>query len=169
MRASVLRQRSLAPLCVTAGGASGSLGVLAELAEVHGYARLVADNPRIVTRRTSEDVAGADFDLAPVVHPNSHAAGDDVGKMRNLARISPGNRLHVVRPAPAGFERAATNRLAADLENVRPAVSLERAYIVGRVEVLDFGAWHCFLLATWVGGLTSTTLPPLARSPADYD
>src|SRR5437867_6366085 len=40
----------------------------------------------------------------------------------NLARVSPGNRLHVVRPAPPRFERAATNRLAADVDNVRQTV-----------------------------------------------
>jgi hypothetical protein len=53
---------------------SASLGVLAELAEVHGHARVLANNPRIVTRRARENVARADFDFSPIVHPNSHAA-----------------------------------------------------------------------------------------------
>ena len=100
-----------------------------------------------MTGRAREYVTRADLDLAAVVHPNRHSAGDDVCEMRNLARVGPGNRFHVARPAPPGFEGAATNRLATDLEHFRLAVSLERPYLVRRVEVLDLGACHCFLLA----------------------
>src|SRR5918911_823955 len=76
-----------------------------ESAEVEEHAALALD-PGVVAGRHVERLARADVQLAAVVHPDGHRALENVADVLDLAAVGAAQRLHVLRPAPAGLERA---------------------------------------------------------------
>ena len=69
--------------------------------------RLVADDPGVVAARQRGDVAGAGDELGAVVHADREPPAHVVLEVRRLAAVGAGDRLHVVRPAPARLRRPA--------------------------------------------------------------
>jgi hypothetical protein len=57
-----------------------------------------------MTRRYNRDVSRPRLHLAPFFHDHAHPARDLIEEVWRLAEVSPGNRLDVLRPAPAGLE-----------------------------------------------------------------
>ena len=75
--------------------------------------------------------AGAALALAAVVHEDAHPSGQAVAQVRDLAGVRAGDRLDVLRPAPAGLERSATDHPASDIHDLGLPLPLERSYLVG--------------------------------------
>src|SRR5829696_281373 len=69
--------------------------------------------------------------------------------MGDVAGVGARDRLHVLRPLPPGLERALSNGMAGELHHLCLALPLERADLVGRVEVFDFSGCHKGLL-DWI-------------------
>src|SRR4051812_37114696 len=114
------------------------LAVIARAVPVDHDDRVVADDPGVVTARKRGDVAGAGEDLGAVVHQDRKPATHVVLEVGCLATRGPGDRLDVVRPAPAGLEHEAADLAAADSEDLRVPVR-EIARLVGRLEALVLG------------------------------
>src|SRR5438874_2444281 len=96
----------------------GLFGVLRVAAEVDPDKGLVADHPGVVAGTDRGEVAGADVALRAVVHHDMHLSADRVDQVGRLAAIRAGDRLHVLRPAPAGLPRACHRRVVADLHDL---------------------------------------------------
>ena len=77
--------------------AAGGLGtrVRAHGLEVDRDPGLVADHPGIVSGRDLEDVAGPNLELGPVAHLGSEPAAEGHPDVMKLARLGPGDRLHI--------------------------------------------------------------------------
>jgi len=69
-----------------------------------------------VPGRNRDHIAGTTLELRAVIHPNHLAARNDIANMRGLTAISAGDRLDVIRPAPAGARMWPCPRL-----HLRPA------------------------------------------------
>src|SRR5690349_15163637 len=63
--------------------------------------------PGVVSRLQDDDVAGTHRRLGAVVGADGHLTGDDDARVPDLAGVSTGDRLHVLRPSPAWLEGAA--------------------------------------------------------------
>ncbi len=81
----------------------GRLRVEARAEEVDELARLVSLDPRVVAGRDERHVAGPERDLLAVVHPDGEPAGEHVAGVLDLAAARARDRLHVLRPLPAGL------------------------------------------------------------------
>src|SRR5579884_2597001 len=116
----------------------GALGVVGEALPVDDHHGLVTDHPGVVSRRGDHHVAGPELVLGAIVHADAHASRDDVARVRALAALGLGDRLDVLRPAPARLEdRTAHDALAADVDDLQlAAVVLEGAHLVRCVEAL---------------------------------
>src|SRR5438270_2830688 len=130
-------------------GASGSarLRVTLQTAEVEHHAGLLADDPGVVPRRHVKRLAWPELALAAVVHPQRHAAFQDVADVVYLARIGPGDRLDVLRPAPARLEDAAPDRVAVQVDQLDAARALrELPHLIRVLEALSSKLCHGVLL-----------------------
>src|SRR3954468_5802504 len=116
---------------------SGS-GVVEHALEVDHHGGLVADHPRIVTRRQERDVARLAVELGAVVHLDAQHAGDVVLEVRRLAALGAGERLHRGRPAPAGLEHGAPDGGAADVDQLDAALG-KFAHFIRLAEILPLG------------------------------
>src|SRR5438874_12755152 len=124
----------------------GPFGVLRVAAEVDPDKGLVADHPGVVAGTDRGEVAGADVALRAVVHHDMHLSADRVDQVGRLAAIRAGDRLHVLRPAPAGLPRARHRRVVADLHDLHFALTRQRALLVGPLRALDLDTRHGPLL-----------------------
>src|SRR4051794_15234786 len=106
-------------------------------AGVEEHARLVAERPGVVPGLRDHDVPGVHGHLGAVVVPDGHAAGDADAGVPDLAGVGAGDRLDVLGPAPARLEGAAAEREVAERDDVHVTVGVERAGLVGLVDVLD--------------------------------
>ncbi len=85
------------------------LGVLFAAHQVQRHVGFVAPDPTVVARTNLEDVAGAEFDLSSIIHPDHAPPSEHDPNVRDLAGWSPGKRLHVLRPLPPGLIGRAAN------------------------------------------------------------
>ena len=93
------------------------------------------------------DVPGAGDELRPIVHPDRQAPAQVVLEVGRLAACRTGQRLHMVRPAPARLEGQAAKDEAligtpdiqslADLSNSFAVVREMRAVPFGRTIILQ--------------------------------
>src|SRR5271165_4374040 len=77
----------------------------------------VADDPGVMSARKRCDVARAGDELRAVVRPDRETSGHVILEVRRLAALGLGDRLDVVRPAPARFEDEAPDLASADVKN----------------------------------------------------
>jgi hypothetical protein len=63
---------------------------------INDDARLLADDPSVVSGRHDREVAGPVLLLLAVVNHHLHPAGDEIAGMRRLAAFSSGDRLDVL-------------------------------------------------------------------------
>src|SRR5215213_1022174 len=115
----------LLAMCPSAWGAglrSAVAGVVAGAVPVDDDDRLIAHYPGVVAFGQRGDVARSRRNLCAVVHEDCERAAEVVLKVGRLAAVRPGDRLHVVRPAPAGLEDEAAHLSAADVEDLGFAV-----------------------------------------------
>src|SRR5438067_7405648 len=123
--------RGVAPLVMTLL----ALGVVGEALPVEDNARLVADNPGVMTWRTHHEVAGPELHLLPVVHDDLHTSGDEVPSVCGLTAVRLGDRLHVLGPLPPGLERCPTDAASLDVDQLQLArAALERSGLLGRIK-----------------------------------
>src|SRR5271165_3761599 len=94
-----------------------ALGVMARANPVDDDGWLVADDPGVVSARKRCDVARAGDELRAVVHPDRETSAHVILEVRRLAALGLGDRLYVVRPAPARFEDEAPDLASADVKN----------------------------------------------------
>src|SRR5919108_1394899 len=114
---------------------SAALRVVARPVPVDDHDRLVAHDPGVVAARERSDVARTGNELGAVVHPDPQPAAYVVLEVRRLAAVGARDRLHVVRPPPAGLQDEPPHLAPADLEDLGAAVR-ELAGLVGMLEVL---------------------------------
>src|SRR3984893_16009495 len=98
------------------------LVVVGKADEVNDDARLVALDPCIVARRNRKRFARPHPHGRSVIHHDGHLTRDHVAQMRGLARCGTRDRLHVLRPLPAGFEPRAPHRRAAHVDDVQTSL-----------------------------------------------
>jgi hypothetical protein len=111
-------------------------------AEVERHARLIADHPGVVTGPDHERVTGPQLHLGAVGHPHPLAPGDDIAGVGDLAQLGAGERLDVLRPAPAGLEHRAPDRRVIECDQIDPALLGRGPALVRAVEALDDHARH---------------------------
>jgi hypothetical protein len=134
-------------------GCSARLRVALQATEVQQHTGLVSDDPRVVARRHVERVARAELALGAVVHQQRHAALKDVADVLDLAGVRARDRLDVLRPAPAGLEGPAADRMPIEVDELDPThVRLELPHLVGALESLAGKLCHVVLL-TMDGGM----------------
>lgn len=84
-----------------------------------------------------ERLARSDLELGAVVHPHGHPSFEHVADVLHLARVGPGERLDVLRPPPAGLERADPDHVAVEVDEPNLPLTLgELAHLVGLIEGL---------------------------------
>src|SRR5437868_2075914 len=82
-----------------------------------------------------ERVARTEFALGPVVHPQRHPPVEYVTDVIDLTGIRARDRLDVLRPAPAGFERTAADGVTVQVDELDAALAVgELAHLVGVLE-----------------------------------
>ncbi len=81
-----------------------TLGVVDEALPVDDDARLVADDPCVVTGRHHREVSGAVFHLFAVIHDDLHPPRHEIAEVRGLTAVGLRDRLDVLRPLPTGEE-----------------------------------------------------------------
>lgn len=110
---------------------------------------LIADDPGIVTRGQSRDLAGMAIELAPIIHADVKDPGHVVLEVRRLATGGMHEGLHRIRPLPAGLEDRSADRLATDTYQFDSAPG-EPANLDGVVEADDLGSFHdACAVGTW--------------------
>src|SRR5690606_11422097 len=87
-------------------------------------------------------------ELRAVVHADREPPGHVVLEVRRLAAFGLGERLHVVRPAPAGLEHEPADLAAADLDDLGPAAR-KFAQLVRMLESLVLTLAHGFPPSFW--------------------
>src|SRR5204863_8045894 len=116
---------------------SARLCVALEASEVEQHAGFVADDPRVVSGWHVECVAGPELALGAVVHPQCHAALQDVADVLDLTGVGPGDRLDVLRPAPARLEGSAADGVAVEIHELYTSLVVgEFAHFVWAFELL---------------------------------
>jgi len=119
------------------------LGVLTSAcSKVHGYARLVANGPGVVTRLRKKDIARTDFALSAIIHTDAHAPGQNVASVGRLAGVCLGQWLDVLRPAPPRLKRAAQDGRPTYVDYRGLPLGRKGPCLVGPVQALDFHARH---------------------------
>src|SRR5436305_7563889 len=96
--------------------------VLHRRAEVDTDVRVVAHDPAVVASRDVVGVTGPGLELSAVVHLDVDATRHHVALVRNLTRVSAGDRLHRLRPPPARLERRPSDHDAADCRDLQLAL-----------------------------------------------
>src|SRR5262249_37507829 len=128
----------------------GRRGVALQAAEVEQHAGVLADDPRVVPRRHVEGIAGAELTLAAIVHPQRHAPLEHVADVLDLARLGARDRLHVLRPAPAGLERTPADRVSVQIYELDAALAAdELPYLVRALKAFAGERCHRDLLSAW--------------------
>jgi hypothetical protein len=112
-------------------------GVVAGAVPVHHDHRFVADHPGVVALRQRGDIAGLRVELGAIGHHDVQRAAHVVLEVRRFAQLGACQRLHVLRPAPAGLQGKPADLGAADPQQVEGA-PLERACLVRCSEPLLF-------------------------------
>src|SRR5262249_45901853 len=124
-----------APTSDIRSAVSRLLGVRCPAGKVEGDAGLVAQDPRVVTRRAIEEVTGTDLDLAAVIHLDGHSSRNDIAGVMDHAALRADDGLHALGPLPARLEyRLAENKIA-DLDDVHFPLG-KAARLVGLAQVL---------------------------------
>src|SRR5215210_4661516 len=141
----------------SASGGLAALGVLSDVAEVHHDAGLAADDFSVVAGGNCNDLAGTDLCLASIVHEDPHLPGKDVAEVRDLARVRLGDRLHVLRPAPAGLEGPLTDFAASDVDDLSLSLPLKRTCLIGGIKVLDLDSGHTASFLSTPSNLSART------------
>ncbi|WOX26242.1 MFS transporter [Streptomyces solicathayae] len=122
---------------------SVGLGVGADAAPVDGHARLVAEDPGVVSRLDVEEGAGGQLGGRAVVEDHLHAAADDVTDVMGHAALGADDRLDVLGPLPARLEDGPPHRSPVGDDQVHPALAvLEAAGLVRGVEGLADDSGH---------------------------
>jgi hypothetical protein len=138
--------------------------------EVERDARLVADHPRVVSRRGLERIPRSDLDLDAIGAENDHPAGHDVADVRR--RRVACERSCVNRPAPARAVDPVADGHARE-RNLTPAALVEEDLrLLGRVKALCDHVAHAHdgptdgaaMLAAIDGDLTEDAVRWLRRS-----
>src|SRR5438552_2305990 len=131
------------PAIVTPRRRYSAFGVVGDALPVDHHARLVADDPRVVPRRTHHEIARPELELFAVVHANRHPAADEIPHVRRLAAIGPGNGLDVLRPLPARLESRAAYGRAPQAHKIGTAlVVLEWPGFFRRIDALASHGSH---------------------------
>src|ERR1035437_5065155 len=114
-----------------------SLRVVGESLPVDYDAWLISNNPRIVPRSGSHEIARTELHFLSVVHHDLHATGDEVAHVGCLATVCLGDRLHVFRPFPPWLERRAAYRTAFNIHYFELALTpLKESSLLGRIKAL---------------------------------
>src|SRR6478752_5062 len=118
--------------CFEESDSGGALRVVGEALPVDEDTVLLTDRPGVVAGSHRGEVAGAVLDFLTVVHHDLHPAVDEVAKMRGLAAVGAGDRLDVLRPAPAGPEDRPADRVFRQVDELELArAALEGASLLG--------------------------------------
>jgi hypothetical protein len=99
---------------------------------------LVADHPGVVAGRQGRHLAGSGVQFGALGGEDPQGPGHVVLEVRCLAQVRAGERLDVLRPAPARLEHEAADLRASDRDDLGAAEG-ELAHLVGcgEVAVLD--------------------------------
>ncbi len=111
-------------------------------AEVDRNARLVADDPGVVSGLDASDITWPDLHLGPVVHCDAHPPRQCVEEMRTLATVRFRQRFYVLRPAPSRLECPAHHAAPADVDDLGLPFVHERPRLFRRVQTLYLDACH---------------------------
>src|ERR1700694_3289376 len=90
------------------GGGSG-LRVVARAVPVDQHNPFVTDDPGVVSRGQRGDIAWPRLEFGAVGHADVEHTGGVILEVRGLAQLGAGDRLDVLRPAPARLQREAAD------------------------------------------------------------
>jgi hypothetical protein len=79
--------------------------------ELERHHKVIADNPRVVSRLNHVRVAGCDLSFGSIVVHHSQSASHDGSNVTYLTRVGAGHRLHTLGPPPSRLEGETSNRL----------------------------------------------------------
>jgi hypothetical protein len=143
-----------------------ALGVAGNSGRVDRDAGLVSDRPGVVPRRSRRHHP-ARTRTRP--HRSSRCASARTGCTACEApgSVRPRDRLHILRPPPAGLVRAATNRRLPHLNDRHRPMGSERSRLIRRVKALDaaLGRRHPNHLLPVLGSCEHTPPRPCTARP----
>src|ERR1051326_2392473 len=110
----------------------------ARVLEIEEDAWLISYNPGIVPWRGYRNITRSQIIYCPVVQHCAKVAGNDIGEMRPLATVRPGNGPHMLGPLPARLTGHSDNGHITKVDDLHLCL-WRSAHLVGSVETLLLG------------------------------